>query len=592
MNPFYCFIVTFSFYQAFIDNDDSEMSYKTLKVAINRACNGLRELGLREDDVFALHLPNTPHFVCVPPSTLYCTGPIRFSRVARVAKDAVVAGQVRLGHVFFVVLRCRTAFHAIANSGGIVTTSNPTYGPRELAHQLRDTGARFVLTLPMFKETVNAACEEAGCVEKAFYLGEERTFLQCEDDTPFTPPTMNPREKVLVMPFSSGTSGLPKGVELTHRNVVANIHQLTADSEFNVSIFRDDVVMGLLPLFHIYGMTVIVSTSLRVGATTVLMPKFDPENFLTKVQKHKVTFAPIVPPVLLFLAKHPVVDRFDMSSLRVLISGAAPLDAELTEVASKRLHAPVVQVRFPISAISLFGGCLLSLLVAPIDCCVWVSFVYIYSYVSLVQGYGMTESSPATLISTPERNRPGSCGVLLPNTEALIVDTETQRPLGPGSENRGELWVRGPQVMKGYHNNPEATAETLDSDGWLHTGDIAYCDEDGFFFVVDRLKELIKVKGYQVAPAELEGLLLEMPEVADAAVIGIPSEREGEVPRAYVVRAKDSTITEEEVVSRMAEKTAAFKRLAGGVEFVDAIPKSASGKILRRVLRDKFEGKE
>jgi 4-coumarate--CoA ligase len=305
----------------------------------------------------------------------------------------------------------------------------------------------------------------------------------------------------------------------------------------------DDVVLGLLPAFHIYAMTVVFKTALSVGATVVTLPKFDPETFLGTIGKHRVTWAPLVPPLVLFLAKHPVVEKADLSSLRIIFSGAAPLDAE-TQAA--------VEGRLP--------------------------------HVSVRQGYGMTELSPVSHFVHPEHNHPGSVGFLAPNCEAkLILEDGSEAAAG----EIGELCVRGPNVMLGYLNNDEATRSTILPDGFLRTGDIARINESGHTFIVDRLKELIKVKGYQVAPAELEGLLLAHTSLADAAVIGMPHERDGERPWAYVVRAPTdagAALTDEDVKSYVAEETVDYKHL-DRVVFVEAIPKSASGKILRRELK-------
>ena len=312
-------------------------------------------------------------------------------------------------------------------------------------------------------------------------------------------------------------------------------------------LFRssDETIMGVLPFFHIYGMQVIMNTTLAAGATVVTMPRFDLEQFLRLHQDHRITRSYVAPPIVVALAKHPMVDDFRLDALEQMFSGAAPLSAELAEEAAARL------------------GC------------------------EVVQGYGMTEMSPVSHLTPRGGYVPGSVGVTTPNTETLIVDPATGDALGVGAD--GEVWVRGPQVMVGYLNNPEATASTLDADGWLHTGDIGHIDEHGHLHVVDRLKELIKYKGFQVAPAELEALLLTHPDVADAAVIGVPDEEAGELPVAFVVAKPDRNPTEAEVRAFVAGQVATYKQLQR-VTFVDAVPKSASGKILRRVLRDQATG--
>jgi acyl-CoA synthetase (AMP-forming)/AMP-acid ligase II len=287
---------------------------------------------------------------------------------------------------------------------------------------------------------------------------------------------------------------------------------------------------------------VIMNSVIHRGGAVVTLPRFDLGQFLATMEYHKVTRAYVVPPIVLALAKHPAVDNFDLSSLKVIMSGAAPLGAELSEACATRL------------------GCL------------------------VMQGYGLTETSPVTHINeeSEKGNKPGSIGPPVPNTEAKIVDPESGDERRPNEH--GEVWIRGPQVMRGYLNNDAATAATIDGDGWLRTGDVGYVDEDGYFFLVDRLKELIKYKGYQVAPAELEALLVSHPAVADAAVVPASDEEAGEVPRAFIVLNQPATA--DELMGYVAERVAPYKKIRH-VEFVDEIPKSASGKILRRFLRDR-----
>jgi acyl-CoA synthetase (AMP-forming)/AMP-acid ligase II len=287
-------------------------------------------------------------------------------------------------------------------------------------------------------------------------------------------------------------------------------------------------------------MVIIMMHGLMRGATIVTMPKFEFEPFLKVLSAWPITSAHIVPPIVVALGKHPLVDNYKFPHLKYIFSGAAPLGAELTEAVEKRLD---IRIR---------------------------------------QGYGMTEASPATHYTVAGEERVGAVGKLMPSTEGRMIDPETGKDVPTGQA--GEVWVRGPQVMKGYLNNPEATAKTVDADGWLHTGDIGVMDEDGYLTVVDRLKELIKVKGFQVAPAELESLLLKHPNIADCAVIPFPDEESGEVPKAIVV--KREPLTAEEVIEFLRPKVAHYKRLRH-VAFVDAIPKSPSGKILRRILVDR-----
>ncbi|MEM7377453.1 MAG: AMP-binding protein, partial [Pseudomonadota bacterium] len=343
-------------------------------------------------------------------------------------------------------------------------------------------------------------------------------------------------EHVVVLPYSSGTTGLPKGVMLTHRNVVVNIDQVVAGSDFRPG----EVAVGFLPFFHIYGMNVIMNVHLAGGGSIVTMPRFDLPLFLKLCQDHRSRRMWIVPPVALALAKHPLVDEFDLSSIEQVFSGAAPMGADVSDAVAARL-----------------------------DCL-------------MLQGFGMTELSPVSHTSSASAYRPGASGRLLPNTECMIVDIDTGEALPRGQE--GELWVRGPLVMKGYLNKPEATADTITAEGWLKTGDIAYVDADGYLFIVDRLKELIKYKGFQVAPAEIEALLVTHSAITDAAVIGKPDPEAGEVPVAYVVAGENAPEVAD-IQAHLAQSLAHYKQVQE-VHFVDEIPKSLSGKILRRVLRD------
>ena len=433
-------------------------------------------------------------------------------------------------------------FHGVAMAGGTITTVNPTYTSHEVHHQLTDAGASLLVTIPMFLEVATQGAEGTG-VEGIFVLGEAAgaaSALELFGEPLTEPVAVDPLDDVVVLPYSSGTTGLSKGVMLTHHNLVANIAQVLAAS----GVDDTDVVMAVLPFFHIYGMQVLMNTGLRAGATIITMPRFDLEEFLSLHQQYGITRSFVAPPIVVALAKHPIVDQYDLSHVRQIFSGAAPLSAELAAEASGRL------------------GC------------------------EVVQGYGMTEMSPVSHLTTVGGFKPGSVGVTAPSTETRIVDPASGESLGVDAD--GEVWVRGPQVMKGYLNNDAATAETLDADGWLHTGDIGHIDADGHLFIVDRLKELIKFKGFQEPPAELEALLLTHPAVADAAVIGLPDEEAGEIPVGYVVLRPGVDATPEQIQAFVAEQVAHYKQVRV-LHVVDEIPKSASGKILRRILRDRAE---
>jgi acyl-CoA synthetase (AMP-forming)/AMP-acid ligase II len=450
------------------------------------------------------------------------------ARAVRAAAGALDARGVRQGDV---VALCAPnspeyaiAFHAIAALGAVVTTINPTYTTDEIAFQLEHAGARAVIGEPEMLDRAR------GAVDELYEIGDYG------EPGPVPAPDIDP-DDLVALPYSSGTTGLPKGVMLSHRNLVANILQSNAQQP----VTEDDTLVGVLPFFHIYGLNVVMNAVLRNGATVVTMPRFDLEGYLKLVEEHRATKAHLVPPIVLALAKSPLVERYDLSSLQLVNSGAAPLGAELAEAAARRVGCPVVQ------------------------------------------GYGMTESSPVTHVTPtdPDRHRRGTIGPPVPNTECKIAELPGGAELDPGDE--GEVCVRGPQVMRGYLDDPDATAATVDADGWLHTGDVGHADDDGYVVLVDRVKELIKYKGYQVAPAELEALLVEHPAVAEAAVIGRRDEEAGEVPVAFV--ALDGDATPDEIQAYVAERVAPYKKLRA-LEVVDEIPKSPSGKILRRKLRD------
>jgi acyl-CoA synthetase (AMP-forming)/AMP-acid ligase II len=432
------------------------------------------------------------------------------------------------------------AFHGVARAGGTNTTVNALYTSEEAAFQLQSAGARFLVTAPQLAKRALEAARAAG-VEEVFSIGD------APGTTPFaellaplgTPPPsveVDPRTHLVALPFSSGTTGLPKGVMLTHRNLVANLCQY----EPIRTIGEDDRVIAVLPFFHIYGQTLVLNDALRRGAAIVTMPRFDLAQFLAAIEEHRITACYVAPPIVLALAKHPLVEDRDLSSLRFITSGAAPLDADLQGAAERRV------------------GC------------------------RVQQGYGLTEASPVTHHAhQDDENVHGTIGTLLPNTEARLVDAETGRDAVDGRP--GEIWVRGPQVMLGYLGDHEATASTLTEDGWLRTGDIATVDGSGVFRVVDRLKELIKYKGYQVPPAELEGILLTHPQVADACVVPVRDEEAGEVPKAFVVARAGEAPDLIEVMAYVAARVAPHMQVRA-CELIDAIPKSPSGKLLRRVL--------
>ena len=428
-------------------------------------------------------------------------------------------------------------FLAASLAGGVSTPINPTATPGEVAAQIRDSGAHFLFTVP---ELVHKAPRDAALLRHTIVMGRAPRTIPLgellQSRFPDRPVRIHPGADVAALPFSSGTTGWPKGVQLTHRNLVANILQ-TASGIFT----GQDTIIGVPPFFHIYGLTVVLHLGLYLGATDVTLPRFEMETFLDAVERHGVTHANLVPPLILALAKHPSIEVRRLRSLRTVQSGAAPLPPETARAFSERF-----------------------------DC-------------RVMQGYGLSEASPVThLAPRAARNIPiESIGPPVAGTECRLLDPDGGAELDAGQ--RGELHVRGPQVMKGYLNDAEKTAGMIDGDGWLRTGDIASADTAGNFYIVDRAKELIKYKGYAVAPAELEALLLTHPDVVDAAVIPSPDPVAGEVPKAVVVR--NGRVGARQLIAWVAERVSPHKKIRR-VEFVESIPKSASGKILRRLLRE------
>ncbi len=484
---------------ALIDAEtDRQISYAELKQNIHSIAKTLQKKGYKKGDVFAIYAPNVLSYVSV--------------------------------------------FQAILLLGGTVTTANPLYTASELEHQLNHSRAICLFTTSDLLAKVNPILKNTA-VQEVIVFDDIHSFgalLLDDSDEVFQPAIIDPDRDVALLPYSSGTTGLPKGVMLSHRNLVAHNIQLEAQQDATYPDDNDHLI-ALLPFFHIYGITIIMNLGLCNGSTLLIVDGFKPKQFLGLIQQYQVRKAYLVPPVILFLAESPLVDDYDMTSMQYIVSGAAPLGKE-----------QVLELRERISC-------------------------------TVCQAYGLTETSPATH-KEPDlfKTKLGSVGVLLPNTEAMIIDTETGKPLG--FNQTGELLLRGPQVMLGYLDNPKATAEALDVNDWLHTGDMARVDQDGFFYIVDRLKELIKCNSYQVAPAELEALLLTHPVVIDVAVIPKADKKSGEVPKAFVVVKQN--ISADELIRWAAKQVASFKRIRE-IEFIDQIPKTPSGKILRRVLRDR-----
>ncbi|MFK7860556.1 MAG: AMP-binding protein [Granulosicoccus sp.] len=480
----------------------TSLSFSELATRIRRVAGGMQARGFSSGDVLALIAPNCPDYAVV--------------------------------------------FHAVALCGGTVTTVNPTYGIAEVRQQLVDSKASWIVAdqscIAVAKQAMRGTSVSSLVNMQGNTAGTTVNGLLAEE---IEQVRVDLHKQPVVLPYSSGTTGLPKGVMLSHQNLVANLVQLNSTLHSS----DDEVGLAVLPFFHIFGMQALMGCLLSEGNTIVTVPRFDMAQALQLIEQYAVTQFYVVPPIVLGLAKSPLVDNYDLSSLRKIVSGAAPLGSELTAEASKRIDCPIVQA------------------------------------------YGMTELSPASHITPGFDAKPGTSGVTVANTQSRIIDSKgNDLP----ADTEGQLLVKGPQVMIGYLNNKTATAETLDDDGWLYTGDLAMIDKDGYLTIVDRVKELIKYKGFQIAPAELEALIITHPDVADVAVVGIPDDEAGEVPKAYLVYkgdlgtlGKDALQQKSTEIKKFVSAELATYKSIHTVQWVDSIPKSASGKILRRVLRNK-----
>ncbi|RWR87297.1 4-coumarate-CoA ligase [Cinnamomum micranthum f. kanehirae] len=512
----YCFekITEFSDTPCLISGSSGRIyTFAETHLICQKSAAGLSKLGIKKGDVIMILLQNAPEFA--------------FS------------------------------FMGASMIGAITTTANPFCTSAEIFKQFSASGAKLVITQSQYVDKLR----DTG--EKYPKIGEDFTVITIDDppesclhfsvisgaDEREIPSVSIDPDDPVSMPFSSGTTGLPKGVILTHKSLISSVAQQVDGENPNLYLKTDDIVLCVLPLFHIYSLNSVLLCSLRAGAGVLLMHKFEIGSLLELIQRHRVSVAPVVPPLVLALAKNPMVASFDLSSIRIVLSGAAPLGKELEEALHTRLPQAV------------FG-----------------------------QGYGMTEAGPVLSMclgfakqAFPTKS--GSCGTVVRNAELKVIDPETGFSLQYNQP--GEICIRGPQIMKGYLNDAEATASTIDVDGWLHTGDVGYVDDDDEVFIVDRVKELIKFKGFQVPPAELEALLISHPSIADAAVVPQKDEAAGEVPVAFVVRSNGFELTEEAVKEFIAKQVVFYKRLHK-VYFVHAIPKSASGKILRKDLRAKL----
>ncbi|XP_077301851.1 uncharacterized protein LOC143922475 [Arctopsyche grandis] len=485
------------------------------KMSTTFAASLRNKLKLREDDCVAVMLPNCPEFPLAALGSLH--------------------------------------------AGCIVTTVNPIYKSEEVSRQLKNSKAKAIVTTKECYPEVKKAIEELkqsitiilidsddlpeGAIKFAEFV---ENFNEDTDCLRNIKRTIN---DTVFLPYSSGTTGLPKGVELTNKNIIANCMQMQSGKITIVHPTTDtyqDVSLCVLPFFHIYGLVVTLLSKLSMGVKVVTLPKFSPDTFLNAQAKYKGNVLFVVPPIVLFLSSHRNVTHEHLDPIKTIMSGAAPLAASDVARFLKKTRTNV----------------------------------------AFMQGYGMTETSPVVLMQERGTVNYASVGSPTPNTDAKIVDLEDENNvLGPNKV--GELWVRGPQIMKGYYENPKANEDIFRPGGWMRTGDMAYYDENDAFYITDRLKELIKVKGYQVAPAELEAILRTHPELSDAAVIGIPHQYHGEVPKAFVVKKKGKSPTAESIMEFVESKVASYKKL-GELMFVESIPKSAAGKILRREVKARF----
>ncbi|MFH0787423.1 MAG: AMP-binding protein [Pseudomonadota bacterium] len=437
------------------------------------------------------------------------------------------------------------SFYGILKAGAIVVPISTHYGSREVHQQLKVTQAKGLIAqeglLSLLEESVAKLKELPFIVSEGSQVPSLKTvsFSSLFQGTKRLDRSLgiDPQETLAVLPFSSGTTGLPKGVMLSHSNLLSNLFQVIQAHE----VTEQDLFINQLPFFHIYGMTVLMGASIMAGATQVLASRFRPiEEFLALFQTFRPSLFFTVPLILQEFCHHPLVRDMDWSRLRYVNTGGAPLSPEVQERFTQITGVPVMQ------------------------------------------GYGLTETSPTTHTNPIRSIKVGTIGLPMANTEDKIVDPQTEKEVP--SPEVGELWIRGPQVMKGYYQDPEATAQTL-IDGWLRTGDLGKKDQEGYVTIVDRLKELIKTKGMQVAPVEIEHILVGHPDILDAAVIGEPHPSFGEVPLAYVVLRPESRLSPPAIIEYAAVGLAKYKRL-NRVVITDAIPRSPSGKILRRVLKE------
>ncbi|GLJ40646.1 hypothetical protein SUGI_0839160 [Cryptomeria japonica] len=496
---------------ALVDADSGEkLCFGKFKDKVYQVGAGLHQLGIKNQDVVLIFAPNSINFpLC---------------------------------------------FFGIISIGAVATTVNPLYTTKEVSKQVHDSKTKLIITVPALWDKI----KDLGL--PAVIIGSYNLSMSTSG-IPITlfsevlnmglkegPPMVRFKQTdIAALLYSSGTTGTSKGVVLSHRNFIASVLMLGSDQEARGE--KNLTWLSVLPMFHAYGLVNVMTAQLQRKNTVVSMGRYDFVWMLKVIQEYKVTHLPIVPPIMIALAKHKdIVAQYDLSFLKEVITGAAPLGRDIIEECAANIPNAVI-----------------------------------------LQGYGLTETCGiATMVARERKGHFGSSGTLVSGIEAKIASLEIGKPLPPNQ--RGEIWLRGSNIMAGYFNNPNATKDTMDRDGWLHTGDLGFFDENGNLFIVDRIKELIKCKGFQVAPAELEGLLLTHPEIVDAAVIPQPDPQAGEVPIAYIVLSSGSSLKKQDVMEFVSKQVAPFKRLHN-VIFVKVIPKSASGKILRRELVKNMKSK-
>ncbi|CAK1582700.1 unnamed protein product [Parnassius mnemosyne] len=463
----------------------------------------------------------------------------------------------RIGLILPNIPEFAALIHGAIRAGLVVTFANPLYTAEEVRKQFTDCDVKAIGTIEMYMPLAQEVSKSLKDYKGTIWVGGEddktngifglRSLLMADHKADL--PKLN-CEDVCLLPYSSGTTGMPKGVMLTHKNLVSNLKQIQCPKmmKYKGEKGHGDVILTVPPFFHIYGFNAVLNYNLTLGYHVVSMPKFTPDDYIKCLVEYKPTTLFVVPSLLAFLATHPLVKKEHLVSVETIMVGAAPTTDSLLEKFLLKCEKTKDEIK-------------------------------------LLQGYGMTESSPVTLM-TPyiyPFNKIGSVGQLVPSTQARVISLTTGVSLG--SHKSGELCLRGPQVMKGYLNNEKATLETMDSDGWLHTGDVTYYDDDHYFYIVDRTKELIKVKGNQVSPTEIENVITELPEVADVAVVGVPDALAGELPKAFVVLKPNNKLTEKQIYDFVAQKLTRYKHLEGGVAFLQTIPRNAAGKIMRNELK-------